>query len=50
LSLVTAIARVPRDASDKPLKPVMIRHVKIVRAGEAPKKAAANPAQPATKK
>jgi peptidyl-prolyl cis-trans isomerase A (cyclophilin A) len=50
LSLVTAIARVPRDASDKPLKPVMIRHVKIVRAGEAPKKAAAKPAQPATKK
>ena len=45
LSLVTAIARVPRNSMDKPLKPVLIKHVKIVKAGEAPKAAAAKPTE-----
>jgi peptidyl-prolyl cis-trans isomerase A (cyclophilin A) len=49
LSLVTAIARVPRNSMDKPLKPVLIKHVKIVKAGEAPKAAAAKPAEPKKK-
>lgn len=41
--LVQKIARVPADASDKPLKPIRIAHVKIVEPG-----AAATPAKPAT--
>src|SRR5689334_20719944 len=34
VSLVSAIARVPRGPNDKPIKPVIIKHVKIVRVGE----------------
>jgi peptidyl-prolyl cis-trans isomerase A (cyclophilin A) len=32
--LVASIARVPRDANDKPLSPVIINHVTIVREGQ----------------
>jgi peptidyl-prolyl cis-trans isomerase A (cyclophilin A) len=35
IDVVTAIARVPRNADDKPLTPVRIEHVTIVREGEA---------------
>ncbi len=34
VDVVTAIARVPRNAEDKPLTPVLIEHVTIVREGQ----------------
>src|SRR3954452_10258809 len=37
-SLVQAIARVPRNSMDKPINPVILRHVKIVQPGESGKK------------
>lgn len=37
ISLIKQIEQVPRDSMDKPLKPVRITHVKIVKAGEAKK-------------
>lgn len=46
LSVVKAIARVPRDANNKPLKPVVIRHVYVFRVKPAPEhsaKAASHP-------
>ena len=49
VSLVQAIARVPRNSMDKPIKPVILRHVKIVQPGEAPKKAEKKAAEPAKK-
>ncbi len=36
LDVVHAIANVPRDANDKPLKPVVIEHVTVERVGPAP--------------
>jgi len=36
VDVVKAIARVPRDASDKPRTPVVIRHVVVERVGPAP--------------
>ena len=52
VQLVATIARVPRDANDKPQSPVTIRRVTVVREGQpmppAPAAAAAStPAQPA---
>lgn len=44
LPLVEKMARVPRDAMDKPRTPVVIKHIRIVRAGTAAE------AKPATKK
>ncbi len=35
VSVVKAIESVPRDANDKPLKPVRIQHVKIIQPGAA---------------
>ena len=37
--VVSAIARVPRDSNDKPVKPVVIKHVKVERVGPPPAKA-----------
>jgi peptidyl-prolyl cis-trans isomerase A (cyclophilin A) len=34
VAVVKTIARVPRDSSDKPLKPVVLKKVTIVREGE----------------
>ena len=36
LDVVKAIARTPRDSSDKPRTPVVIKHVKVERVGAAP--------------
>ena len=45
--LVASIARVPRDSNDKPLAPVVIQRVTIVREGQAmPPEPAAPPAPP----
>jgi peptidyl-prolyl cis-trans isomerase A (cyclophilin A) len=49
VSLVEKIGRVPRNSMDKPLTPVRITHVKIVKAGEGAKKAAEKPAEPKKK-
>ncbi len=38
IALIQHIARVPRDANDKPRSPVRISHIKIVQPGEAAKK------------
>jgi cyclophilin family peptidyl-prolyl cis-trans isomerase len=46
MDVVSKIARVPRDASDKPRTPVRILKVSIIREGPAP----AEPAKPAVKK
>ncbi len=44
ISTIKAIEAVPRDAMDKPLKPVRLLHVKIVKAGAAaPAKKAVHP-------
>jgi peptidyl-prolyl cis-trans isomerase A (cyclophilin A) len=50
VELVAAIARVPRNAQDKPITPVTINHVIIVREGQPipPEPAIAAPATPAT--
>ena len=52
VDVVTAIARVPRNSDDKPLSPVTIQHVTVVREGEpmppAPAAAPASPSAPAT--
>ena len=37
ISVIKAIESVPRDPNDKPLKPVRLQHVKIIKAGEAKK-------------
>jgi peptidyl-prolyl cis-trans isomerase A (cyclophilin A) len=34
IDIVTAIARVPRNADDKPLTPVVIQHITVVREGQ----------------
>jgi peptidyl-prolyl cis-trans isomerase A (cyclophilin A) len=39
LSVVKAIARVPRDANNRPLRPVVIRHVVVYRISPEPAKA-----------
>lgn len=36
MDVVKAIARTPRDSSDKPKTPVVIKHVKVERVGAAP--------------
>jgi cyclophilin family peptidyl-prolyl cis-trans isomerase len=40
IALVQHIARMPRDANDKPLSPIRIRHIQIVRPGTATPKTA----------
>ena len=40
ITLVQRIARMPRDANDKPLRPIRIEHIKIVRPGQAATKGA----------
>jgi peptidyl-prolyl cis-trans isomerase A (cyclophilin A) len=47
VSLVAQIARTPRDANDKPYRPVKIIHIQILRPGETP--GAAKPTAPAHK-
>ena len=52
VEVVTAIARVPRNADDKPLTPVAIQHITVVREGEpmppAPAAAPPSPSAPAS--
>jgi peptidyl-prolyl cis-trans isomerase A (cyclophilin A) len=49
VSLVAEIGRTPRDANDKPYKPVKIIHIQILKPGEAPGAATASaPAHKAT--
>ncbi len=43
LDVIRAIARVPVDAGDKPIRPIRLVHVKIIPAGEATKAPAAKP-------
>jgi cyclophilin family peptidyl-prolyl cis-trans isomerase len=44
LTVIKAIANVPRDPNDKPFKAVRITHIKIVKPGQAAPAAAAKPA------
>ena len=48
--LVTKIANVPRNSEDKPVTPVKIMNIKIVREGPAPAAPATKKATPAVKK
>ena len=50
VEVVKAIARVPRDTQDKPLQPVVMKKITIVREGQAmpPLPAASAPAKPAS--
>src|SRR5437016_7533008 len=47
IALVKKIARVPRDANDRPSKPVRITHIDIVNAGAAPRSGAGGAHRPA---
>jgi peptidyl-prolyl cis-trans isomerase A (cyclophilin A) len=46
VAVVQAIARVPRDSNDKPLNPVYLKKVTIVRAGQPMPSLPAPPAAP----
>ena len=48
VAVVTAIARVPRDANDKPVSPVRIQHVTVVREGQPMPPPPSTPTPPAT--
>ena len=48
VAVVTAIARVPRDANDKPTSRVVIQHVTVVREGQPMPPAPTAPAVPAS--
>jgi len=50
VSLVAQIARSPRDANDKPYKPVRILRVQILKPGESEAPAATHKSAPATRK
>jgi len=50
IALVKKIARVPRDANDRPSKPVRITHIDIVNAGAAPRSGAGGAHRPAARK
>jgi peptidyl-prolyl cis-trans isomerase A (cyclophilin A) len=47
VTVVTAIARMPRDANDKPNSRVVIQHITVVREGQPMPPAPAAPALPA---